>query len=69
VNGARISYAGLDALSTPIGAQLRRVGLREGQVIGLIARRSIEATAAILGILIAGGAYRPLDGGSYAVRR
>jgi amino acid adenylation domain-containing protein len=35
--------------------------LRRGQVVGLIARRSIEATAAILGILKAGGAYLPLD--------
>ena len=29
--------------------------------MGLIARRSLEATAAILGILKAGGAYLPLD--------
>ena len=35
--------------------------MRQGQVVGLIARRSIEATAAILGILKAGGAYLPLD--------
>jgi amino acid adenylation domain-containing protein len=60
-NGARISYADLDALSTRISAQLRRAGLRKGEVVGLIARRSIEATAAILGILKAGGAYLPLD--------
>ena len=60
-NGARISYAELDALSSGISAELRRTGLRKGQVVGLIARRSFEATAAILGILKAGGAYLPLD--------
>ena len=60
-DGVQISYADLDQLSTRIGSQLRRAGLRRGQIVGLIARRSIEATAAILGILKAGGAYLPLD--------
>ena len=57
----RLSYAELDALSSRIGAQLRRAGLRKGEAVGLVARRTIEATAAILGILKAGGAYAPLD--------
>ena len=48
-------------MSTRISAQLRHAGVRRGQVVGLVARRSIEATAAILGILKAGGAYLPLD--------
>ena len=60
-DGVQISYADLDRVSTRISAQLRHAGLRRGQVVGLIARRSIEATAAILGILKAGGAYLPLD--------
>jgi amino acid adenylation domain-containing protein len=60
-DGVQISYADLDDLSARIGAQLRHAGLRRGEVVGLIARRSIEATAAILGILKAGGAYLPLD--------
>ena len=59
--GVRVSYADLDEASTRISSQLRRGGLRRGQLVGLIARRSIEATAAILGILKAGGAYLPLD--------
>ena len=59
--GVRVSYADLDEASTRISGQLRRGGLRRGQLVGLIARRSIEATAAILGILKAGGAYLPLD--------
>jgi amino acid adenylation domain-containing protein len=57
----QINYADLDRVSTRISAQLRHAGVRRGQVVGLIARRSIEATAAILGILKAGGAYLPLD--------
>jgi amino acid adenylation domain-containing protein len=60
-DGVRVSYAELDAVSTRISGQLRLAGLRNGQIVGLIARRSIEATAAILGILKAGGAYLPLD--------
>ena len=60
-DGVQISYADLDRVSTRISAQLRHAGLRRGQVVGLVARRSIEATAAILGILKAGGAYLPLD--------
>jgi len=56
-----VSYADLEEASTRISAQLRRAGVRQGQIVGLIARRSIEATAAILGILKAGGAYLPLD--------
>ena len=60
-DGVQISYADLDRLSTRISAQLRRAGLRRGQIVGLVARRSIAATAAILGILKAGGAYLPLD--------
>ena len=60
-DGVQINYTDLDCLSTRISAQLRHAGLRRGQTVGLIARRSIEATAAILGILKAGGAYLPLD--------
>ena len=60
-DGVLVSYADLHDASTRISTQLRSAGLREGQVVGLIARRSIEATAAILGILKAGGAYLPLD--------
>lgn len=59
--GVQISYAELNLVSTRISVQLREGGLRRGQVVGLIARRSLEATAAILGILKAGGAYLPLD--------
>jgi amino acid adenylation domain-containing protein len=55
------SYADLDRIATRISAQLRNDGLRRGKVVGLLARRSIEAAAAILGILKAGGAYLPLD--------
>jgi len=60
-DSVQISYAELDRVSTRISVQLRHAGLRRGQAVGLIARRSIEATAAILGILKAGGAYLPLD--------
>jgi amino acid adenylation domain-containing protein len=60
-DGVQMSYTDLDRLSTRISGQLRQVGLRRGQLVGLIARRSIEATAAIIGILKAGGAYVALD--------
>jgi non-ribosomal peptide synthetase component F len=57
----QITYADLDHVSSRIGTQLRHAGVRRGQVVGLIAHRSIETVAAILGILKAGGAYLPLD--------
>ena len=60
-DGVEISYADLDRLSTRISLQLRHAGLQRGELVGLIAHRSIEATAAILGILKAGGVYLPLD--------
>ena len=60
-SGVQISYAHLDDVSTHICAQLRRAGLRRGQIVGLIAGRSIETIAAILGILKFGSAYLPLD--------
>ncbi len=57
----RITYRELDSAATGIARRLRHAGLRRGQIVALVAQRSVEAIAAILGILKAGGAYLPLD--------
>jgi amino acid adenylation domain-containing protein len=60
--GRQISYRELDRSSNAIGLALRQAGLRRGQLVGLLAQRSLEAIVAMLGILKAGGAYLPFDG-------
>ncbi|MBN8727812.1 MAG: amino acid adenylation domain-containing protein [Xanthomonadales bacterium] len=58
---ARVSYAELAARATGVAAALAARGLQPGQPVGLLLDRSPEALVALLGILIAGGAYLPLD--------
>jgi len=56
-----ITYQELDALAERLADALRFQGMRPGDRIGLLADRSIEMIAAIIGILKAGGAYVPID--------
>jgi amino acid adenylation domain-containing protein len=59
--GRRITYCQLDEASNAVARQLRRLGVAKGELVGLVADRSAEAVAAILGILRAGAAYLPFD--------
>ncbi len=59
--GRQISYGALDRAAGNICLALRRAGVRQGEPVGLVAHRSIEAVVAMLGIIKAGGAYLPLD--------
>ncbi|GAB1640731.1 amino acid adenylation domain-containing protein [Krasilnikovia sp. MM14-A1259] len=56
-----VSYSGLDARADAVAHALRARGLGRGAVVGLLADRTVEAVAAILGVLKAGAAYLPLD--------
>lgn len=56
-----LTYGELKAQSDGLAARLRAAGVGRGDLVGLCGKRSLEALAAILGILKAGAAYVPLD--------
>ena len=64
----RISYGALAALSDRLRDYLRSVGVRHGDRVGIYLPKSIDAVAAIYGILKAGAAYVPVDPGAPATR-
>jgi len=63
-----IGYAELDALSDALRDALRGMGVGRGDRVGLYLRKSIDAVAALFGILKAGAAYVPVDPGAPAER-
>ncbi|MCE5167973.1 amino acid adenylation domain-containing protein [Paenibacillus profundus] len=62
------TYRELNEQANRIARALRTDGMERGQVVGLMAHRSTEMIAGILGILKAGGAYLPLDSAHPAER-
>lgn len=66
--GGALTYAQLDALSDRVRDYLRNAGVRRGDRVGVYARKSIDAYAAMLGALKAGAAYVPVDIGAPAWR-
>lgn len=65
---SRVTYRQLDAMSNHIAMALQEKQVQIGDRVGVCADRSIEAIAAMLGVLKAGAAYVPLDS-SYPVDR
>jgi amino acid adenylation domain-containing protein len=59
--GRRVTYGDLNRNADRVAQRLRRQGVAAGDVVGVLADRSIEMITALLGILKAGGAYLPLD--------
>ncbi len=64
-----LTYAELDELAGRLAADLRRAGVRHGDVVALCLPRSIEMTAAVLAVLKAGAAYLPMDPAHPRARR
>lgn len=63
------SHAELHAAARRYGALLAEAGVTPGQVVATCGRKRGEQVAAILGILMAGGAYMPIDADQPATRR
>jgi amino acid adenylation domain-containing protein len=64
----RVLYRELAELSDRLRDRLRAMGVRPGDRVGIYARKSIDAVAAIYGILKAGAAYVPVDPGAPPAR-
>lgn len=63
-----ITYAELDALSDRVRDRLVASGVRRGDRVGVYLPKSVDAVAAILGIMKAGAAYVPVDASAPAWR-
>lgn len=63
-----LSYAELESTSNRLARWLREAGCERGDRVCLLAQKSPAAVAGILGILKAGCAYVPLDGGAPPAR-
>ncbi len=59
--GRRLSYAELNERANRLARTLRSIGVLPNQLVGLMARRSLETVVGILAVLKAGGAYVPID--------
>ncbi|SEG80939.1 amino acid adenylation domain-containing protein [Actinacidiphila yanglinensis] len=57
----RISYAGLVALAERVAAGLLAEGVGTGDVVAVRLSRSAQAVGALLGVMLAGAAYLPID--------
>src|SRR5271165_6491429 len=58
------TYRALDEQSNRFAHLLRDAGVRRGDRVGLYAEKSLEAVAALFGVLKLGAAYVPLDAGA-----
>ncbi|MEV5575415.1 non-ribosomal peptide synthase/polyketide synthase [Spirillospora sp. NPDC052269] len=65
----RWSHGELDAAAARIAARLVEAGVRRGDRVGVMAERSAELVAALLGVWKAGAAYVPVDAAWPAPRR
>lgn len=59
----RLTYAELVARAGQVAQALHARGVRPGQLVAIAVRRSVELVVGVLGILQAGAAYVPIDGG------
>ncbi|MGW0284424.1 amino acid adenylation domain-containing protein [Streptomyces sp. NPDC003236] len=63
-----VTYGELDRASLAVARSLHRAGVRSGDLVGVLADRGWEQVASAIGVLRAGAAYLPLDGGLPAAR-
>ena len=65
----RRSYGALLAAARQVGHQLREAGVRRGDRVAVTMHKGAEQVAAVLGTLMAGAAYVPVDASLPAERR
>ena len=65
----RLSYAELAAVACRLAASLRSVGVGPGDRVGVCLHRRPPMVGALLGVLLSGAAYVPLDPAGPPVRR
>lgn len=65
---ASVTYAQLEQLSDRLSDRLAAMGVQRGDRVGIYLRKSIDAVAAIYGILKAGATYVPVDPGAPPAR-
>src|SRR4051812_3258497 len=63
-----ITYGELAELSDRLRDRLRQAGVQPGDRVGIYLRKSIDAVAAIFGILKTGASYVPVDASAPAAR-
>jgi pyochelin synthetase len=68
-SGGTMTYGELLALSHFIAEQLRERGVRPNELVAIVMRKGWEQVAAVLGVLMAGGAYLPVDARWPVLRR
>lgn len=62
-NEQTISYEELNRKTDHLALQLRKAGIRQNCITGILLRRSPELIIAIIGVLKSGGSYLPIDPG------
>ncbi|MEM9447029.1 MAG: amino acid adenylation domain-containing protein [Cyanobacteria bacterium P01_E01_bin.6] len=63
-----LTYQELSNRANQLGHQLRQLGARPNQLIGIVMEKGWEQVVAVMGILISGAAYVPIDPGLPAER-
>ena len=67
--GRTVTYGELDARAAGLAARLCASGVGAGDPVAVCLARGIEGVVALLGILMAGGVYLPLDAGAPPMRQ
>ena len=65
---ASLTYGELDARAEQIARHLQALGARPDHLVGLLAERSVDLIAGLLGIVKSGAAYLPIDPATPAAR-
>ena len=63
-----VSYQELNALANSLAHYLRKKGIKKGDIVGLMTKRSEKSIIALIGIMKSGASYLPIDSSTPAER-